>query len=97
MTARKNWDPYDPTWLVELVREQCPEEPWLPDAIRKCTQCLRESEAYIYFVNPERPNKPGSEWQFQESIDLESSTEGWIVLDILKGGRVGGVEFIDRI
>jgi len=26
-----NWEPYDPTWLVEPAREQVPEEPWLPE------------------------------------------------------------------
>ena len=26
MTRRADWEPYDPTWLVELAREQLAEE-----------------------------------------------------------------------
>jgi hypothetical protein len=91
------WEPYDPGWLVNLAKEQLPEESWLPDAIAKCTQCLRESEAYIYFVDAENPNKPGSDWQYSTCLELTSPTEGWLVLDILKERRVGGIEFVDKI
>ena len=50
----------------------------------------------LYFVDPRRPNQPGSDWQFEENIILEHPTEGDLVLDILKGHRVGGVEFLGR-
>jgi hypothetical protein len=50
-----------------------------------------------YFVDPQRPNEQGSEWQFLENVVMEHPTDGTIVLDILKDGRVGGVEFVDRI
>jgi hypothetical protein len=92
-----NWEPYDPTWLVELAKEQVPEEPWLPDAISNCRRAWRRSAAYTYFVNPDNPNKAGSEWQFETNILLEHPSEGTLVLDVLKGQRIGGVETIDRI
>jgi hypothetical protein len=82
---------------VELAKEQLPEEPWLPDAISNCRRAWRRSAAYTYFVNPENPNKPGSEWQFETNILLEHPSEGTLVLDVLKGQRIGGVETIDRI
>jgi len=92
------WKEYDPTWLVALAREQLPEEVWLPEALAKCTRCVHESVAYIYFVDgPTNANQPGSEWQFEINMELHSPTEGWIVLDILKGQRVGGVEFVSKI
>lgn len=97
MPKRSNWEPYDPTWLVELARQQRPEERWLPEALAKCTRCLRESRAYFYFVDPARPNEAGAEWQFDTNITLESPAKGSLVLDILKGFRVGGVEFVDKI
>jgi hypothetical protein len=98
MTSAKTWEPYDPGWLVDLARQQVPDEPWLPDALTACTRVRRRSDAsYIYFVDPARTNQPGSEWQFDTSIELHCPTEGWLVLDILKGHRVGGVEFVDRI
>jgi hypothetical protein len=48
-------------------------------------------------VNPDNPNKAGSEWQFETNILLEHPSEGTLVLDVLKGQRIGGVETIDRI
>ena len=92
-----NWEPYDPTWLVDLARESCPDEPWLVAALRHCTRAARESRAYLHFVDPANPNAPGSEWQFVDNILLEHPTEGDIVLDILTDRRVGGVEFLGRI
>ena len=91
------WEPYDPTWLVDLAREQEPDEPWLPLALADCRRAWRQSEAYTYFVNPNNPNRPGSEWQFETNIVLEHPTEGALVLDVLKGQRIGGFETIDRI
>lgn len=97
MCKHTHWEPYDPNWLIELAREQHPDAPWLPEALAKCTRCSRQSGANIYFVDFARPNEPGSEWQFEANLELHSATEGWIVLDILVGHRVGGVEFVDRI
>ena len=92
-----NWEPYDPTWLVDAARQLCPEEPWLPAALERCTRALHESRAYVYFVDPANPNAPGSEWQFVENIVLDHPIEGDLVLDILTDRRVGGVEFLSRL
>jgi hypothetical protein len=92
-----DWQPYDPTWLVGLARNQVPEEPWLPQALGTCTCHFRHDETYVYFVDDSRPNEPGSAWQFEFCVELESPTEGWLILDILKDRRVGGVEFVDKI
>ena len=54
-------------------------------------------QPYICFVSGERPNQLDSEWQFEENIVLEHETEGVIVLDILKDGRIGGIEFVNQI
>jgi len=91
------WKSYDPAWLVELAGQQMPDEPWLAEALKNCTNYCKESRAYIYFVDPSNPNKPGSEWQFKENITLEHPKEGDLVLDILMDGRVGGVEFLSKL
>lgn len=91
------WKPYDPRWLVELAGNACPEDPWLAEALAKCTRAAVASRAYTYFVDPANPNAPDSEWQFMESIILEHPTEGDLSLDILRGGRVGGVEFLKHV
>ncbi len=91
------WMPYDPTWLVELARGECPDQPWLAEALARCTRALEQSPAYTYFVSPDSANEPGAEWQFDTTVVLEHPVEGSLVLDILKGGRVGGVEFLARL
>lgn len=84
------WKDYDPGWLVELAREQFPDDLALHEALLKCNKILNGA----YFVNPARPNKKGSEWQFARSITLEDPEKGEVVLDILKDGRVGSIEML---
>ena len=48
-------------------------------------------------VDPQKPNEVGSEWQLETNLELESPSDGWIILDILRGDRVGGVEFVDKL
>jgi hypothetical protein len=91
------WTAYDPGWLVEAAWRQFPDEPWLADALSVCTTAQIESLAYIRFVSPRRPNRPGSAWQFERNIVLEKTTGGTVVLDVLHGGRIGGVEFLSRL
>jgi len=94
---KMEWKDYDPEWLAALAGVQVPEEPWLPDAIRQCTRCSVKSEAYTYFVSPENANEPGAEWQFDVNIILEDDKQGDVVLDVLKGHRVGGIEFLSKL
>ena len=51
----------------------------------------------LHFVDPARPNEPGSDWQFGENLILEHPLEGDLVLDVLKGNRIGGVEFLSKV
>lgn len=88
---------YNPEWLARLAEKQMPAESWLPEALRKCTVYSVESAASYHFASPENANKPGAEWQFERNIILNDEKEGDLVLDILKGNRVGGVEFLNRI
>lgn len=92
-----DWSLYDPTWLIQLAKEQAPEYPWLPSALSKCTRSRWRGEAYLSFVDDARPNEPGSAWHFLENIVLEHPSQGELVLDILTEQRVGGVEFLSRI
>lgn len=86
------WKPYDPTWLAELVKKQRADEPWLPDALAKCTLYSEDSRAYYRFIDSSSPA-----WKFERNIVLHHKREGEIVLDILQGDRVGGVEFLKRL
>ncbi|MFH0925667.1 MAG: hypothetical protein V1872_08570 [bacterium] len=85
---------YDPTWLVNLAKKEYLKEIWLYEELKKCTQKLLISDdpAMIYFVNPANPNELNSEWQHETCIVLRSYKEGDIVIDILKGNKIGGIE-----
>lgn len=92
--AQRPWHPYDPSWLADLARAQLPGEAWLPEALLRCTTGRVESDsgAYIHFVDP-----CCGTWEFKRNLHLASREHGWIVLDVLKEGRIGGVEFVDKI
>ena len=91
------WKSYDPTWLVELAKEQLPDEKWLPAALAACTMAMQESDAYIHFVKGEDSDEPASEWEVQTDFNLKHPTKGDLVLDVLEGNRIGGVEFLDKL
>jgi len=91
------WEAYDPSRLVRLAREQLAEEPAIAEALAKCSRSRRESKAYVHFVDPSRPNEPGSDWQFDRNVFLTDPERGDLVLDVLKDGRIGGVEFLNRL
>jgi hypothetical protein len=86
------WKPHDPAWLIKLAREQLPEHDWLPAALDKCRSCHEASRAYTHFVAPDSP-----QWQFEINIQLDDPREGSLVLDVLAGNVIGGVEFLKRI
>ena len=94
MSHRK---PFDPEFLVALLHAQHPDKPELAAAMRECRTSIHETPGYMTFVNPARPNLPGSEWQFGGNVQLTDPMRGWIVLDVLKDGRIGGIEFVDEI
>jgi len=84
-------------WIIELILEQEPERTDLIEQLRRSEWKKFFRRPYIRFVSGERPNQPGSEWQHEESIVLEHESEGTIVLDILKDGRIGGIELVNQI
>ncbi len=90
-------EPYfDIKIIITLIKEQEPERLDLIDQLRKSNKQKWIRQPYVQFVSVERPNQLGSEWQFEENIVLEDEKEGTIILDILKDGRIGGIEFVKQ-
>jgi hypothetical protein len=95
----REWQPYDPEWLIAIVRHQAdPEEAWLAGALAGCTLAMRARDGEVnaemhYFVDPSAPNQPGSPWQHQETICFEDAEAAYNI-DVLRGQRVGGVEVL---
>lgn len=83
--------------IIQLIREQEPDRTDLIEELEKLERKKWIRQPYVRFISAERPNQVDSEWQFDENIVLEHETEGTIVLDILKNGRIGGIEFVSQI
>lgn len=88
---------FDIAWIIELLKEQEPDRTDLIEHLEKSTRRKWIRQPYILLVSAEEPNKPGSEGQIAECLALEHEKEGTIVLDILKDGRIRGIEFVSQI
>jgi len=93
----QKWEKYDPKWLIDASKYRYEEYPWLKEALSLCTEAKKSSNLYTYFVNSKNANKPKSEWQFQQSITIENTIEGDVVIDIIETNRVGGIEFLTKV
>lgn len=83
--------------IIELLKQQEPERTAIIKHLENQAPCKWLKRAYIPINSSERANQPLSECQIEESIVLEHEEEGDIVLDILKDGRVVGIELISYI
>lgn len=81
--------------LIEPARKQSPANSWLPDAFAACGPGEWLGGAYLCFVSTDRPNQAGSAWQFKGNLILHDEAYGEVVLDVLEGNRIGGIEFLD--
>jgi len=90
-------DTIDIEKIIELVKEQEPERPDLISALQNCKSGHWTRQGYYQYVNSRNANQPNSDWQHAESIVIEQKSKGDIIIDILKDGRIGGIEFIDLI
>ncbi|MGZ3912042.1 MAG: hypothetical protein ACXVBR_18290 [Flavisolibacter sp.] len=90
-------DPINIKEIIELVKKQESGRQDIIDALQNTPSGRWTSNGYYCFVDSRNANEPGAQWQFDESMVLEQENKGEIVLDILKDGRIGGIEFIDLI
>ncbi len=85
---------YDPTWVVELARQQYPEDEKLHQALAACTNIVRYCDCGCgtpYFVDL-RPENPGEESDFGLRVTLEREDAPPVVIDLLPDGRVACIE-----
>jgi len=83
--------------LIDLIASGLPEHSHLRSNLESAKDGQWESKAYYRFVDSVNANKSGANWQFKENIIFEHSKYGTIVLDILEGEYLGGIEFIKFI
>jgi hypothetical protein len=96
-TSQDLSDGFNPRSLMQAVREQAPQFPWLPEALATCGRGEWESPAYVAYVSRLNPNQPGADWQFHTNVVLNHKEFGMVVIDVLKGDRLGGIELVNRI
>ena len=85
---------FDPSGLPELARAKFPKLPWLPEALQACTTQWRRNKLYTYFLEPITRR---SVWDFAGTLFMDCPVRGGLAIDILKGNRVGGIEFLDAV
>lgn len=84
-------------WIIDLIKEQEPDRFDLIDQLNKFERKMWIRQPYVSLIEGNPLNFPAPEWQLDENVTLEHKTEGTIVLEILKDGRIGGIEFINQI
>jgi hypothetical protein len=92
------WAPFDPSSLVELARAQYRDEPALATALARIHYAARGCSAYDYTSETLPPDGPlhRFEW-FEVNMELIDGDGHLIVLDLLRDGRVGGIERVNDI
>ncbi|GEM_PF-1632004 len=86
-----DWEPYDPHWLVQIAREQLPEERWLPAALSICTICQRKSETRVEFINGSGLKKTGGTQPPNGNLILSHPSGGELRLDV-RNKTISGIE-----
>ena len=89
-------EPYDPTWLVKLAREQYPNIPELAEELEKCTRILKpvtildtDRDYYVYFKEDNEGTRGGN-------IILDVDGKHSAILDVFEDYGVIGLEFLNN-
>ena len=87
-------DAYDPTWVVELAKQQYPEDSRFHQALASCTRVVRYCDCGCgtpYFVEPSSETA-GEDSDFGLRIALRREDGPAVVVDLLPDGRVACIE-----
>ncbi len=87
-------EPYDPGWVVDLARQQYPEDRRLHDALAECTRVTRRCGCGCgmpYFVELD-PDGLGEDSEFGLRVMLRRDNAPDVVVDVLPDGRVMSID-----
>jgi hypothetical protein len=79
--------------LIELVMEEHPDRQDVILSLQNSSGGYWSNKAYYQFVDSAHANQTGAEWQHEDCLLVKVV----IVIDVLKGGRIGGIEFLNLI
>ncbi|MEO0509991.1 MAG: hypothetical protein AAF065_09045 [Verrucomicrobiota bacterium] len=88
---------FDPKGLIEAAKKEHPSLEWLPHALLNLKEEKKRTEYYIHYVDPTNANQSGSEWQFSHTVEIKESEFGAVMIDILKGNQIGGIELYSKL
>ena len=80
--------------IIGLVQVQYPDRKDLVLALQKSVGGHWRDKAYFQFVDSANSNEKGAEWQHDDCIVVDEAN---IVIDLLKDGRIGGIEFLSLL
>jgi len=80
--------------IIELVKDQYPDREDLIMGLKNAIGGHWSNKAYFQFVDSTNANQQGSEWQHDTCIIVDEAN---IVIDLLKDGRIGGIEFLSLL
>lgn len=86
--------PFDPSLFTRLARDQWQDEPALCAAWQECQMEWPSSELYTYLLPPLERVHAG---RIVRSLFLEHPELGTLVVDVLDGDRLAGMEYLDRV
>lgn len=86
---------FDINIIIDLLLQQEPERTDLVEQLRNSEWQKFLRHSYLHLASND--TLAGSEVKIEESIVLEHEEEGTIVLDVLKNGKIKGIEFISQI
>ncbi|MBL0051853.1 MAG: hypothetical protein IPP29_10265 [Bacteroidetes bacterium] len=80
--------------IIELVKDTHPDRADVIIGLQKFVGGHLSSKAYYQFVDSKNANQVGAEWQHDDCIVIAKMD---MVIDLLKDGRIGGIEFISLL
>lgn len=80
--------------IIDLVRDEHPDRQDVIIGLQNSVGGHWKSKAYYQFVDSKNANQVGSNWQHDDCIVVVKIDA---VIDLLKDGRIGGIEFISLL
>ena len=80
--------------IIAFVQEQYPDRQDLIAGLQNSTGGHWKGKAYYQFVESTNANQRDAEWQHDDCIVVDEAN---IVIDLLKDGRIGGIEFLSLL
>jgi len=80
--------------IIELVKEQEPERIDIIKSLQNCKEGYWWDRSFFKFVEVYKVEGKENR-HYVESLEIDAKEIGYIVLDMLSDGQIGGIEFLN--